>query len=81
MILNGREVRPGDRVVIRPDLTKDVPNTNSSMAQYAGETFTVKRLNDAGYCRLEGASWSWGPQHLKGFADDEFDFDNPPPAE
>ena len=61
-------IKPGQKVLIKADITKDTPNTHIDMTLFAGKVMTVKGKS-SGYIYLkeDNGRWSWDYRQIQSF--------------
>ena len=61
-------IKPGQKVLIKADITKGTPNTHIDMTLFAGKVMTVKGKS-SGYIYLneDGRHWAWDYRQIQSF--------------
>ena len=61
-------IKPGQKVLIKADITERTPNTNSVMALFAGKVMTVKsKSRDYLYLNEDTRRWAWDYRQIQSF--------------
>ena len=61
-------IKPGQKVLIKADITKDTPNTHIDMTLFAGKVMTVKgKSSDYIYLNEDGRRWAWDYRQIQSF--------------
>lgn len=59
------KTKPGYKILIRPDLTEFIANTNHTMPRYAGKWLTVNTVyNYAVFVNEDNGRWEWDHNHI-----------------
>ena len=62
-------IKPGQRVLIKADISERTPNTNIEMTLFAGKVMTVKsKSRDYIYLREDSGRWAWDYRQIQSFA-------------
>ena len=61
-------IKPGQKVLIKADITEHTPNTNIEMTLFAGKVMTVKdKSSDYIYLNEDGRRWAWDYRQVQSF--------------
>ncbi len=61
-------IKPGYKVLIKPDITDRTSNTNEEMVQFAGKVMTVKnKSSDYIYLNEDSRRWAWDYRQIQSF--------------
>ena len=61
-------IKPGYKVLIKPDITDRTSNTNEEMVQFAGKVMTVKnKSSDYIYLNEDDRRWAWDYRQIQSF--------------
>ena len=61
-------IKPGQKVLIKADITDRTSNTNEEMALFAGKVMTVKnKSSDYLYLNEDGRRWAWDYRQIQSF--------------
>ena len=61
-------IKPGQKVLIKADITENMSNTNIEMTLFAGKVMTVKnKSSDYIYLNEDGRHWAWDYRQLQSF--------------
>ena len=61
-------IKPGQRVLIKADITENMSNTNFEMTLFAGKVMTVKnKSSDYIYLNEDGRHWAWDYRQIQSF--------------
>ena len=61
-------IKPGQKVLIKADITERTSNTNIEMTLFAGKVMTVKnKSSDYIYLNEDGRHWSWDYRQIQSF--------------
>ena len=61
-------IKPGQKVLIKADISESTPNTNNEMTLFAGKVMTVKnKSSDYIYLNEDGRHWAWDYRQLQSF--------------
>ena len=61
-------IKPGQKVLIKADITERTPNTNIEMTLFAGKVMTVKnKSSDYIYLNEDGRHWAWDYRQIQSF--------------
>ena len=61
-------IKPGQRVLIKADISERTPNTNIEMTLFAGKVMTVKnKSSDYIYLNEDGRHWAWDYRQIQSF--------------
>lgn len=61
-------IKPGQKVLIKADITARTSNTNTEMALFAGKVMTVKnKTSDYIYLNEDGRHWAWDYRQIQSF--------------
>lgn len=61
-------IKPGQKVLIKADITDRTSNTNEEMALFAGKVMTVKnKSSDYIYLNEDGRHWAWDYRQIQSF--------------
>ena len=61
-------IKPGQRVLIKADISERTPNTNIEMTLFAGKVMTVKnKSSDYIYLNEDGIHWAWDYRQIQSF--------------
>ena len=61
-------IKPGQKVLIKADISERTPNTNIEMTLFAGKVMTVKnKSSDYIYLREDGRHWAWDYRQIQSF--------------
>ena len=61
-------IKPGQKVLIKADITKGTPNTHIDMTLFAGKVMTVRNKSSA-YIHLneDSGRWAWDYRQIQSF--------------
>ena len=61
-------IKPGQRVLIKADISERTSNTNIEMTLFAGKVMTVKsKSSDCLYLNEDGRHWAWDYRQIQSF--------------
>ena len=61
-------IKPGQKVLIKADITEHTSNTNIEMTLFAGKVMTVKsKSRDYIYLREDTRRWAWDYRQIQSF--------------
>ena len=61
-------IKPGQKVIIKADISKSTPNTHIDMILFAGKVMTVEsRSRDYIYLREDSGRWAWDYRQIQSF--------------
>lgn len=61
-------IKPGQKVLIKADITERTPNTCIEMTIFAGKVMTVKnKSSDYIYLNEDIRRWAWGYRQIQSF--------------
>ena len=61
-------IKPGQKVLIKADITEHTSNTNIEMTLFAGKVMTVKnKSSDYIYLNEDGRHWAWDYRQIQSF--------------
>ena len=61
-------IKPGQKVLIKADITENMSNTNIEMTLFAGKVMTVESKSRAYiYLREDSGRWSWDYRQIQSF--------------
>ena len=61
-------IKPGQRVLIKADISERTPNTNIEMTLFAGKVMTVKnKSSDYIYLNQDSGRWAWDYRQIQSF--------------
>ena len=61
-------IKPGQKVLIKADISDRTPNTNEEMVQFAGKVMTVKnKSSDYIYLNEDIRRWAWDYRQIQSF--------------
>ena len=61
-------IKPGQKVLIKADITERTPNTNIKMTLFAGKVMTVKsKSRDYLYLNEDSGRWAWDYRQIQSF--------------
>ena len=61
-------IKPGQKVLIKADITERTSNTNIEMTLFAGKVMTVKdKANECTYLREDSGRWAWDYRQIQSF--------------
>ena len=61
-------IKPGQKVLIKADISERTPNTNNEMALFAGKVMTVKnKSSDYIYLNEDDRRWAWDYRQIQSF--------------
>ena len=61
-------IKPGQRVLIKADISERTPNTNIEMTLFAGKVMTVKnKSSDYIYLNEDSGRWAWDYRQIQSF--------------
>ena len=61
-------IKPGQKVLIKADITGSMSNTNSEMVLFAGKVMTVKsKSRDYLYLNEDTRRWAWDYRQIQSF--------------
>ena len=62
-------IKPGQKVIIKSDISERTPNTNIEMTLFAGKVMTVKnKSSDYIYLNEDDRHWAWDYRQIQSFA-------------
>ena len=61
-------IKPGQKVLIKADISERTPNTNIEMTLFAGKIMTVKgKSRDYIYLNQDSGRWAWDYRQIQSF--------------
>ena len=61
-------IKPGQKVLIKADISERTPNTNIEMTLFAGKVMTVKsKSRDYIYLNEDSSRWAWDYRQIQSF--------------
>ena len=61
-------IKPGQKVIIKSDISERTPNTNIEMTLFAGKVMTVKnKSSDYIYLNEDDRHWAWDYRQIQSF--------------
>ena len=61
-------IKPGQKVIIKADISERTPNTSIEMTLFAGKVMTVKnKSSDYIYLNEDGRRWAWDYRQIQSF--------------
>ena len=61
-------IKPGQKVLIKADITERTSNTNTEMTLFAGKVMTVEsKSRDYIYLREDSGRWAWDYRQIQSF--------------
>ena len=61
-------IKPGQKVLIKADISERTPNTNIEMTLFAGKVMTVRnKSSDYIYLNEDGRHWAWDYRQIQSF--------------
>ena len=61
-------IKPGQKVLIKADITERTSNTNDEMLLFAGKVMTVKnKSSDYIYLNEDSRRWAWDYRQIQSF--------------
>ena len=61
-------IKPGQKVLIKADITENMSNTNIEMTLFAGKVMTVKnKSSDYIYLNEDSRRWAWDYRQIQSF--------------
>ena len=61
-------IKPGQKVLIKADISERTPNTNIEMTLFAGKVMTVKNMSrDYIYLNEDSRRWAWDYRQIQSF--------------
>ena len=61
-------IKPGQKVLIKADISERTPNTCIDMTLFAGKVMTVKnKSSDYIYLREDSGRWAWDYRQIQSF--------------
>ena len=61
-------IKPGQKVIIKADISERIPNTHIDMILFAGKVMTVKnKSSDYIYLNEDGRHWAWDYRQIQSF--------------
>ena len=61
-------IKPGQKVLIKADITENMSNTNIEMILFAGKVMTVKnKSSDYIYLNEDSRRWAWDYRQIQSF--------------
>lgn len=61
-------IKPGQKVLIKADISERMPNTNIEMTLFAGKVMTVKsKSRDYLYLNEDTRRWAWDYRQIQSF--------------
>ena len=61
-------IKPGQKVLIKADISERTPNTNIEMTLFAGKVMTVKnKSSDYIYLNEDDRHWAWDYRQIQSF--------------
>ena len=62
------DIKPGQKVLIKADISERTSNTNIEMTLFAGKVMTVKnKSSDYIYLNEDGRHWAWDYRQIQSF--------------
>lgn len=62
------DIKPGQKVLIKVDITERTSNTNSEMTLFAGKVMTAKsKSRDCIYLNEDSGRWAWDYRQIQSF--------------
>ncbi len=62
------DIKPGQKVLIKADITENMSNTNIEMTLFAGKVMTVKsKSSDYIYLNEDIRRWAWDYRQIQSF--------------
>ena len=62
------DIKPGQKVIIKADITENMSNTNIEMTLFAGKVMTVKNKSSDYICLNEDSGrWAWDYRQIQSF--------------
>ena len=62
------DIKPGQKVLIKADITENMSNTNIEMTLFAGKVMTVKnKSSDYIYLNEDSRRWAWDYRQIQSF--------------
>ena len=63
-------IKPGQKVLIKADISERTSNTNIEMTLFAGKVMTVKnKSSDYLYLKEDDGHWSWDYRQIQSFVE------------
>ena len=61
-------IKPGQKVLIKADISERTPNTNIEMTLFAGKVMTVRnKSSDYIYLNQDSGRWAWDYRQIQSF--------------
>ena len=61
-------IKPGQKVLIKADITENMSNTNIEMTLFAGKVMTVRnKSSDYIYLNQDSGRWAWDYRQIQSF--------------
>ena len=61
-------IKPGQKVLIKADISERTPNTNIEMTLFAGKVMTIKnKSRDYIYLNEDDRRWAWDYRQIQSF--------------
>ena len=61
-------IKPGQKVIIKADISEHTPNTKIEMTLFAGKVMTVKTKSSVYiYLNEDGRHWAWDYRQIQSF--------------
>ena len=61
-------IKPGQKVLIKADISERTPNTHIDMTLFAGKVMTVRnKSSDYIYLREDSGRWAWDYRQIQSF--------------
>ena len=61
-------IKPGQKVLIKADISERTPNTNIEMTLFAGKVMTVRnKSSDYIYLNEDSGRWAWDYRQIQSF--------------
>ena len=61
-------IKPGQKVIIKADISERTPNTHINMTLFAGKVMTVEsKSRDYIYLREDSGRWAWDYRQIQSF--------------
>lgn len=61
-------IKPGQKVLIKADISERTPNTNIEMTLFAGKVMTVRnKSSDYIYLNEDSRRWAWDYRQIQSF--------------
>ena len=61
-------IKPGQKVLIKPDITERTPSTTNEMTLFAGKAMTVKnKSSDYIFLNEDSRRWDWDYRQIQSF--------------